>query len=257
MGLPPTAAHRDELAIRFFGRLSTSTPDRLLHHVFINSLRAAHASDRRLRPHNRSWCFLARATMERYGFLDQWQSGSIGDAAAWPITVRTAINLHGTRQWQRESAAKPSLELYCALKSTLKPEEWLLTHQSLQGRRLKLLARAGMLQLLPRIASITGNKHSPHYSDCECCSYAVAVDNTETIQHFLLECPHYHQLRTDMFQRIDTDLRNAYAGHLADFIRNNSVSLQLQILLGSRFEEHAHRFYRSLRKQLLSTMQHH
>lgn len=174
--------------------------------------------------------------MARYCFREQWLAGAVGEAEKWPEEVRSRVNLHQTYLWHR-SCHLPTLKQYCVLKNAIAVEPWLCEYQDPQPRRLKLLARAGALELRPRLASVikVPEDQRPQFNRCVCCRMAV----TEDLPHFILHCPAYATLRDAMLNAIRSDLDAI--GYLPVFVfltdLANPEERRLAVLLGSTLPE--------------------
>ena len=74
LGLRSLQSHRDELVLRFFGRLCCTPEHRLLSHVFRHRLtqaREGHAKH--------GWCTAIKPLMEQYGLDSYWHNGSVNE----------------------------------------------------------------------------------------------------------------------------------------------------------------------------------
>jgi hypothetical protein len=245
MGLPSLGGHHDELAVRFFGRLTCAPQHRLLSHVFRTRLLQAHEGKA-----ERSWCTAIHSVLTRYGFEEQWKSGDVGKLDDWPRVVRDAVNTHETVEWRRGCVELSSLTIYRTPKSAIAVDPWMKVFQDKQPRHLMLHARAGMLDLLPRLASIVGvsDEERAAFSQCKCCT----AGEQETLQHLLLKCIAFRGFRDDMYNRIQEQLRELKADPLHKFLVASYTSDddRLAVLLGSSLPERSHSLRKALRKLL-------
>jgi hypothetical protein len=228
LGLRSLQSHRNELVLRFFGRLCCTPEQRLLGHVFRHRLTQARDGGAR-----QSWCTAVKPLMEQYGLDSYWHNGSIdGDEKAWIKLCRTSTLQLEIRQWQAEAERKSTLSTFCHLKSWPAAEQFLADHRNKEGRWLKLQLRGGLLRVATREASLSKSTTAPMSPRCGLCAR-----EDETPEHFVLHCPRLALLRDEMEQRLDKRLReNAKHGPLADWFRSANDFNRLCFLLGGQMK---------------------
>jgi hypothetical protein len=228
LGLRSLQSHRNELVLRFFGRLCCTPERRLLSHVFRYRLTQARDGGAR-----QSWCHAVRPLMEQYGLDSYWHNGNINDdESAWVKLCRKTTLQFEIRQWQAEAESKSSLTTLCHLKSWPAAEQFLADHRNKQGRWLKLQLRGGLLRVAAREASLSKSTAAPTSALCALCAL-----EDETPEHFVLHCPGVAVLRAEMERRIDTRLReNAQHAPLADWFRSADDFSRFCFLLGGQMK---------------------
>ena len=99
--------------------------------------------------------------------------------------IKTMVNEWDTKTWKEEAAKKSSLSLYVKYKSEIKQERWF---DNSDESKLMYRARTDTLDLNDK------NKHKGKDTTCLACG----LEN-ESLEHFLLHCNHYEQIRRDYF----------------------------------------------------------
>jgi len=208
LGLCSLSSRRDELTLRMFGSiLSMSPAHSLVTRVVRHRLSQAVTSDDHTA--RKSWVQLIRPVFERYGLLDAWTTGDVGDVGEWRTKCHKVVRQRLKAEWPSTVAGHASLALYSTLKHHPYRESYLdRSTNNREGRRLKLLLRSGALALMNTIGDRLELAADSEVRQCWMCrSRDPSTAPIEDPHHFLMCCPALADLRIQLFDYVMLALR--------------------------------------------------
>jgi len=210
LGLCSISSRRDELTLRVFGSIMSQDPAHsLVARVVRHRLAQARASDSQSACASQSWVQLIRPVFKRYKLDGAWITGDVGDVGKWRQTCHKAVRGELKKEWPKLAAKRSSLALYRTLKQLPYPEPYLdRSTKNREGRRLKVLLRAGVLGLMNTIGDRLRVEASSEVRQCWMCrARGMSPAPKEDALHFVVGCPALAHLREQMFECIIPALR--------------------------------------------------
>ena len=201
LGWPSILHRRDDLRLRYWCRIRSMKPDRLLRQVYDISLKDARA----MGPNCRNWVAMTRKVLIRNDGLHLMDGGGpptdpdcsdpdssdpdSSDPDCFDPDSSELVAKADQSRWLARLATKPKVEWYRVHKTTKTREPYLDLIASFQQRRHILQLRAGAYLLRIEYGRYDGLVRSERLC-LLCCSMQV-----ESEEHFLLDCPAFAEIR--------------------------------------------------------------
>ena len=116
----------------------------------------------------------------------------------WERVLWKKVHEMEEEEWRRDCKRKPKLRTYVTFKEKLELENYLLSEKEKQGRYLLTRLRTGTNRLRIETGRIQRPILKPQERVCLQCNGGEIEDE----KHFLLRCPHFRELRKEMFNSI-------------------------------------------------------
>jgi hypothetical protein len=147
-----------------------------------------------------SWCACTFATLMRYGLDKQWEREWLD--SDWVSVVKRAVKEKEQEEWRRRMQLKPKLRTYRKVKDELKMESYLLTCNGHAGAYDLFRLRSGSNVLRIETGRYVGLDEKDR--TCLCCM----SDETESEDHFLMDCSFYSNERKKCYDLIKRTTNN-------------------------------------------------
>ncbi len=193
LGFRSLAARRDELRLRYWQRLRSVPPERLLARVFRQRVSDVQRDEPRCR---RSLCHSLMVSLREYELDEHWEQASTEpppDADQWVSMVRRTVTAREQQLRALNVSQLPTLRFYGA---GLMPKldhmaGYLRRTRNAEGVWIRCRLRADALPLM----QVLGRHSDPRWTDRECacmlCAHRVVPQAAavETAEHFVALCP--------------------------------------------------------------------
>lgn len=205
LGLRSLESRREEYHLRYWRRLCSALPERLLHRVFRQRVLDVKAAPELTR---HSLCHMLHATLSKYDLEEQWElvgTDQVYEPVEWQGLVIDRVREHEETMRQVTLASKSSLETY--QRALLPPlgtmAPYLLRSRNREGAWIRCRLRSDTLPLMQVLARHCRPQRSDAESSCSLCS-ATQGPQVESAAHFLAHCeaPQLRQLRRDLCARL-------------------------------------------------------
>jgi hypothetical protein len=227
LGWERQKARRDEMRLRYWGKITRMEDDRIVKIIYRESRRRMEAEeDARTRGENvvmtNTWCRYTRKLMKELHFEQEWAEETVPPEEEWNEILRERIHDREQVKWRTHCLLKPKLRTYSTLKKELKTEPYLEVHH--RGGIPELVKLRGGTNRL-RIEQGRYIKEKLEERICEFCDSKEVEDE----KHFLLECKMHSEFREEMwkkFEEITGTSRNDY----------ENATQKMNALIGDRFQ---------------------
>lgn len=209
LGLRSLAIRREQYHLRYWRRLCTALPERLLHGVFRQRVKDAKATPQ-LTKH--SLCRMMHETLVKYELEDQWEqvaTDQVFETDEWEAKVSKLVLTEEANARQLLLAARSSLDTYA---HALLPElgqmaPYLLHSRNREGAWIQCRLRADCLPLMRTLSRQCRPSRSDVHAECPLCPPTLSetgVGAVESVTHFLSECqsPCMISLRQELCSRL-------------------------------------------------------
>jgi hypothetical protein len=208
LGLRSLELRRDQFLLRYWLRLCSALPERLLHRVFRERVAAVKATP--LLTHH-SLCHTLHATLCKYQLEEQWEqvaTDQLYEAEEWHGMVSARVLEEELTSRQCTLASKSSLDTYAkALVPAIgKAAAYLLHSRNREGAWIRCRLRSNTLPLLYVLSRHCRPQRSDEHSICPLCPQSLEVESTE---HFLSSCqsPRQCKLRQELCCRLQQSVQ--------------------------------------------------
>ena len=190
LGWETVKARRDEMRLRYWAKLTKMGPERMARKVYDLGRTKLLSSLERGEAPEPGWCVYTRSLLIELGLEEVWSSGVV--PASWLGTVREKIHEREEKAWRQEVEESSKLRTYRHLHEVLEPAPYLECYYRLGLIELVKL-RGGTNRLRIEQGRYYGLEASQR--TCQVCSSSTVEDES----HFVLDCPAYEILRSEMW----------------------------------------------------------
>jgi hypothetical protein len=197
LGWERHVARRDEMRLRYWGKLVRMGDDRIAKIIYKASRRRLEKEETQVLPLTKTWCKYTRDLLGELYLEEVWQTEAVGTEEEWNKLVRERIHEREEVKWRTQCLLRPKLRTYCKIKKDLIFEPYLQMHH-----------RGG----IPELAKIRGGsnrlrieqgryvKEQVNERVCRCCASGEVEDEL----HFLLQCSAYNDFFIAVVMKVMT-----------------------------------------------------
>ena len=242
LGWERQKARRDEMRLRYWGKLVRMNNERIAKALYTTSRHRLELEEKDKAPLTETWCNYTRDLLRELHLEEEWKTEKVGTLEEWNKVIRDRIHIREEIKWRTQCLMRPKLRTYCKLKKDLKLEPYLEVYH--RGGIPELVKIRGGTNRL-KIEQGRYLKQSVELRVCGCCS----TKSVEDEYHFMLDCPMYEDLREVMWTRLEQTTgcnRHEFA----------SKEEKLNALIGEKFQpsekERVKDVYRNLVKSVMT-----
>ena len=201
LGWERQKARRDEMRLRYWGKIVRMTDDRIVKTIYKTSRERLDREERQIANGEsveltKTWCKYTRDLLQKLNLEEEWRTEEVGDEDEWNEKVREHIHEFEQIKWRTQCLLKPKLRTYVTLKKELKVEPFLGVYH--RGGTPELVKMRGGTNRL-RIEQGRYTKEKLEERVCLLCNNGRVEDE----KHFMLDCVTYEDLRTKMWSSVE------------------------------------------------------
>jgi hypothetical protein len=222
-------ARRDEMKLRFLGRLLRMAESRVVRKVVAVRMEEARRSGR-----GKGWCVRVAGLVEEYGLVEASRAAgqrSRKAVAEWESAVREAVWQKEEERWRGEVLAGRKLERYSRIKKELELEKFVDGGAvERKSAALKVRLRGGGSALEVEQGKYVGLERSERV--CKVCGCGEVEDE----EHFLLKCGVLEGVREKVWEAVRVAVERVGGVEVWSRFVQLGSSEKVDVLLSGRWE---------------------
>jgi hypothetical protein len=227
LGWERMRARRDEMRLRYWGRVIRMGEERIVRQIYRASRNRMEREEREIERGGResrtpTWCHYTRELLKKLKLEKEWDTEEIPPEEEWNALVRERIAEREQIKWRSQCLSKSKLRTYVKLKKVLRTEPFLRVYQR-RGIPEIVKLRGGTNRL--RIEKGRYKKEALEDRVCQQCDSKEVEDES----HFMLKCRVYEDLRKKMWDRVEAETGRNEVSFKSDEKKMNA-------LLGDKFQ---------------------
>jgi hypothetical protein len=260
LGWETLRARRDEMRLRYWGKIVRMDDDRIPKIIYRESKERLRREEEEKHVETKTWCVYTKKLLEELGWGELWETERVGNEKDWEKWVREKIHEREEKLWYDEMKTKPKLRTYITLKHKLEREQYLGIRNRYGAPELTKL-RGGTNRL--RIEKGRYTQLPVEERICLFCSR----NEVEDEKHFMLNCSLYDDLRKNMWDSVKDLVKTRVIRTSLDEDGEEDIKLEeikdltneklgtmtdeekLRILIGDEYMEKG--FYKDLMKEVM------
>ena len=218
LGWLPLSVEAERLRVKYFHYLKFKTSENRLCKIVFDDMYVRFKGNRSSKY---SWPYFKeiQSALNKAGM--DWVMDS--DDPSWIKRFDQLRKESFKAEFLSEIDAKSSLEIYRCFKVDFKAEPYLRIVSDFQGAQNKFRARTGTLGLKAN-TKVWGISNGI----CDMCQ----TEEEEDVSHILFACPHYRNLRMEVFNSLESLLEKNRANYVWEHFMASSILTKLSYLIG-------------------------